>query len=47
MRYEYKINPFPAVRSNRNSWSPRTKAYHEKMNELREAIGNSKEAIVS
>jgi len=46
MRYEYEIDPFPAVRSNRNSWNKKTKDYHEKMNKLREAIGENKEGII-
>ncbi len=29
------IKPFPAVRSNRNSWNTKTKEYHSKMNALR------------
>lgn len=36
MRLEYKIDPFPAVRSNRNSsWTPRTQKYHAQMNHIR------------
>ena len=29
------IKPFPAVRSNKNSWNTKTKEYHSKMNSLR------------
>lgn len=29
------IRPFPAVRSNKNSWNSKTKEYHSKMNTLR------------
>lgn len=29
------IRPFPAVRSNKNSWNTKTKEYHSKMNTLR------------
>lgn len=29
------IKPFPAVRSNRNSWNKKTQDYHTKMNTLR------------
>lgn len=46
MRYEYEIDPFAAVRSNRNSWNERTVNYHAKMNKLREAIGEDKEKII-
>ena len=46
MRYEYEIDPFPAIRSNRNSWNERTVNYHAKMNKLREAIGEDKEEII-
>jgi hypothetical protein len=35
MQKVLKIDPFPAVRSNKNSWSERTKDYHAKMNHLR------------
>jgi len=35
MLIEINYTPFPAVRSNRNSWDKRTKAYHLKMKELR------------
>ena len=31
----YKINPFPAVRSNKNSWTDSVKNYHANMNHLR------------
>lgn len=46
MIYEYEVQPFPAVRSNRRSWDKRTQAYHEKMNDLREKIGKDKEEII-
>lgn len=36
----YKINPFPAVRSNKNSWADKTVVYHNKMNTLRLLIEN-------
>jgi len=29
------IKPFPAVRSNKNSWNTKTREYHTKMNTLR------------
>lgn len=37
---KYKINPFPAVRVNWKWWrfTPRAKAYHEKMNNLRSLV---------
>lgn len=35
MILEIPIRPFPAVRSNRNSWNTKTKEYHSKMNALR------------
>lgn len=38
MLIEINYTPFPAVRSNRNSWDKRTKAYHLKMNELRDIL---------
>ena len=41
-----KYTPFPAVRSNRNSWSKRTKDYHSKMNDLRLLTNWSKQEII-
>lgn len=35
MILEIPMRPFPAVRSNRNSWNTKTKDYHSKMNALR------------
>lgn len=46
MKKEYKIDPFPAVRSNKNSWSDRTKDYHAKMNHLRLLIWDDKQQII-
>lgn len=41
-----KVQPFPAVRSNRNSWSDTVKNYHSKMNILRAEIWDKKEEII-
>lgn len=42
----YKINPFPAVRSNKNSWSDKTVNYHNKMNNLRELVWEDRDVII-
>lgn len=39
------MRPFPAVRSNKNSWSDSVKKYHNLMNELRNKIWNDIELV--
>ena len=40
------MKPFPAVRSNRNSWNKKTQDYHSKMNELRRYLLPHREEIM-
>ena len=40
------IKPFPAVRSNRNSWNDKTQDYHSKMNALRKHLLPHREEIM-
>lgn len=35
---KFEIRPFPAVRSNRNSWTPSVVKYHSLMNDLRKEV---------
>lgn len=41
----YDINPFPAVRSNKNSWSDSVQNYHSKMDYLRLLVNNRDDVI--
>lgn len=41
-----KMNPFPAIRSNKNSWSEKVKNYHNQMNHLRFLVWDDKEEII-
>lgn len=40
------IKPFPAVRSNKNSWNTKTKEYHSKMNSLRAYLLPNRQEIM-
>lgn len=42
---KFEIRPFPAVRSNRNSWSPPVVKYHSLMNDLRKEIWGNIETV--
>ena len=41
-----KINPFWAVRSNRNTWSKTVQNYHRRMNDVRLLLWNDKEKLI-
>lgn len=40
------MRPFPAVRSNSNTWTPSVIEYHNKMNKLRSYIRKDREEII-
>ena len=42
----FKIDPFPAVRSNKNSWSKKVQDYHSKMNHLRLLVWDDRKEII-
>lgn len=46
MILEIPIRPFPAVRSNKNSWNKQTKDYHAKMNTLRTHLLPHRQEII-
>lgn len=46
MILEIPMRPFPAVRSNRNSWNTKTKDYHAKMNALRTHLLRDRQEIM-